>query len=41
MYVGVPALRVQGLSKTFDGKKVLDNVSFSVENVECLTVVGP
>ena len=41
MYVGVPALRVQGLSKTFDGQKVLDNVSFSVEKVECLTVVGP
>ena len=41
MDIGIPALRVRSLSKTFDGQKVLDNVSFSVEKGECLTVVGP
>lgn len=34
------ALEVKNLVKTFDGKKVLDNISFKVENGQTLGVVG-
>lgn len=34
-------LRVRGLSKQFDGKQVLDGVSFSVGQGETLVVTGP
>jgi polar amino acid transport system ATP-binding protein len=34
-------LEVSNLSKSFDGKKVLDNVSFSVSSGEVVAVLGP
>ena len=33
-------IKVQNLTKTFDNKKVLDNISFSVEDGETLGVAG-
>ncbi len=34
-------LRIQNISKSFDGKKVLDNISFEVHPGEILTLLGP
>lgn len=34
-------LRIRNISHTFDGKKVLDNVSFDVHPGEILTLLGP
>lgn len=34
------ALEVKNLIKTFDGRKILDNISFKVENGQTLGVVG-
>ena len=34
------SIKVQNLTKEFDGKKVLDNISFSVEEGEILSIVG-
>ncbi len=34
------SIRVENLTKEFDGKKVLDNISFSVEKGEILSIVG-
>ncbi|MCD7878558.1 MAG: ATP-binding cassette domain-containing protein [Candidatus Gastranaerophilales bacterium] len=34
------AIRVENLTKEFDGKKVLDNISFYVEQGEILSIVG-
>lgn len=34
------AIKVQNLTKEFDGRKVLDNISFSVEQGEVLSIVG-
>lgn len=33
-------IKVQNLTKIFDGRKVLDNISFSVEKGEVLSIVG-
>jgi len=35
------ALRVLGLSKVFEGRQILQNLSFSVQEGECLAMVGP
>lgn len=34
------SIKVENLTKEFDGKKVLDNISFTVEEGEILSVVG-
>lgn len=34
------SIKVQNLTKEFDGKKVLDNISFTVEQGEILSIVG-
>lgn len=34
------SIRVQNLTKEFDGKKVLNNISFTVEQGEILSIVG-
>ncbi len=34
------SIRVENLTKEFDGKKVLDNISFTVEKGEVLSIVG-
>ena len=34
------AIKVQNLTKVFDNKKVLDNISFTVEEGEILSIVG-
>lgn len=34
------AIKVENLTKEFDGKKVLDNISFTVEQGEVLSIVG-
>lgn len=34
------SINVQNLTKEFDGRKVLDNISFSVEQGEVLSIVG-
>ena len=34
------AIKVQNLTKVFDDKKVLDNISFTVEEGEILSIVG-
>ncbi len=34
------SIKVQNLTKEFDGKKVLDNISFTVEKGEILSIVG-
>lgn len=39
--MGLLKLEVKDLTKTYDGKKVLDNVSFSVKEGEFLSVLGP
>ncbi|MFU8805861.1 MAG: ABC-F family ATP-binding cassette domain-containing protein, partial [Bradymonadaceae bacterium] len=38
---GKMVLRVEGLSKSIDGEKVLDNVSFSVQGGDRIAFVGP
>lgn len=34
------ALQVRGLRIAFDGKRVVDDVSFTVERGECVAIVG-
>ena len=34
------SIRVENLTKEFDGRKVLDNISFTVEQGEVLSIVG-
>lgn len=34
------SIKVENLTKEFDGRKVLDNISFEVENGEILSIVG-
>ncbi|HEY6146894.1 MAG TPA: ATP-binding cassette domain-containing protein, partial [Thermoanaerobaculia bacterium] len=36
-----PKLRAENIHKSFEGKKVLDGVSFSVADGESLVIVGP
>ncbi|WP_066188319.1 MULTISPECIES: ABC-F family ATP-binding cassette domain-containing protein [Gracilibacillus] len=39
--IGNDLLRVEGLSKTIDGKKVLDNVSFTLKPYDKVAFIGP
>ena len=34
------AIKVENLTKEFDGRKVLDNISFEVEQGKVLSIVG-
>ena len=34
------SIKVENLTKEFDGRKVLDNISFTVEQGEVLSIVG-
>ena len=35
------AIQVKNLTKSFDGKKILDNISFEVEEGETIAFIGP
>ena len=33
-------IEIKNISKSFDGKQILDNVSFSVKKGECVAIMG-
>ena len=39
--VGTPAVQVQGLTKAYDGRTVVDDVSFTIEEGEIFAILGP
>ncbi len=39
--IGLPAIRVEGLSKHYDGTAVVDDVSFTVDTGEVVGILGP
>ncbi|HGH8105443.1 TPA: spermidine/putrescine ABC transporter ATP-binding protein PotA [Vibrio cholerae] len=39
--VGKPVIRLSGISKSFDGKKIIGNLNLDVNHGEFLTILGP
>ncbi len=37
----MPVIEVDGLTKVYDGKTVVDNISFAVDEGEIFAILGP